>query len=720
MKCEILAPAGDEQSAYVALDAGADAVYLGLNRFSARASAQNFDLAALGRVTRYAHLLGAKVYVALNILVKDAETEDFFASAVAAWNAGADALLMQDIFLGAALKKQYPEIVLHLSTQGGCCHVYGAEIAKRYGFSRVVLARETPIEDVTAIAKCIETEVFVQGALCSSFSGQCYFSSFAGNNSGNRGRCKQPCRMKYKIDGMGCENPAYALSLSDLCMGKRTAEWIAAGVCSLKIEGRMRRPEYIAAAVRYYRAVLAGREGAEEFSDLKRAYNRGDYTEGLGFGQKKDLLSRDVQGHIGERVGEISLVGGRAFCKSEYVGRRGDGFKILRGGKEVGGASYLFPARGGFLLTSEKKLLAGDEVRLTTDVGARERLLSGAEKRSVCVVLRIVAGEKPRAACGDFVFEGEDPVPEARRTPLTAENIRACFAKTDGLPLAPEISVETEGAFLTFGALNAFRRAFYAALTEALLPRRPLLAPCAPPCTVEPVRKRMVAVIAQTEREGGEKADIVIVKPRDYAKIAPPSRAGVYLYLPPLFTSRDEAEINSVLPFFEGIYCEGTYGIALAEKYRISLFAGTGFNLTNRYAVAGVKEAGAKYFALSKEISNEEQKKLRADGAFCLAYGDIKLMDLCYCPFGKRCAACEGRFRYTMTDEAGRKFPLRRYRIGGACRFEVYNCAPLAADGGGPVIADCSLGDGAWLARTLSGDSAAPGATRGHFDRSVL
>lgn len=169
---ELLAPAGDEKTAYAALRAGADAVYLGLTRFSARESAENFCVSALEKLTREAHLLGAKVYVALNTLVKDGELSDFAAAAREAWNAGADAILMQDVFLGRALKELYPEIVLHLSTQAGCCNVHGARLAKACGFSRVVLARETPLADIPAISAVIETEAFVQGALCTCFSGQ--------------------------------------------------------------------------------------------------------------------------------------------------------------------------------------------------------------------------------------------------------------------------------------------------------------------------------------------------------------------------------------------------------------------------------------------------------------------------------------------------------------------------------------------------------------------
>ena len=311
---EILAPAGSEQSAYAALRAGADALYLGMTRFSARESAENFCASSLEKLAREAHLLGAKVYVALNTLVKDGELSDFFSAAREAWNAGADALLLQDVFLGRSLKALYPEMVLHLSTQAGCCNVHGARLAKRCGFSRVVLARETPLGDIAKISEVIETEAFVQGALCTAFSGQCYLSSFAGNNSGNRGRCKQPCRKRYSIDRKGFGEYAYALSLSDLSVGERVKELAAAGVTSFKIEGRLRSAAYACAAVEYYRALLAGQPAEDALSRLKRAFNRGDYTCGLAFGQDKRLLSRAVQGHIGERVGTLSRVRGKWFC----------------------------------------------------------------------------------------------------------------------------------------------------------------------------------------------------------------------------------------------------------------------------------------------------------------------------------------------------------------------------------------------------------------------
>ena len=248
---EILAPAGNENSALAAINAGTDAIYLGMNKFSARSSAGNFDVAAFEKICGYAHAFGVKVYAALNTVVKDNELTEFLTLASEVWNAGADALILQDLFLGKYIKQNAPQISLHLSTQAGVCNVYGAQLAKSAGFERVITARETKFEDIVEIAKIIETEVFVQGALCTCFSGQCYMSSFAGGNSGNRGKCKQPCRKKYSIDRADFDDAAYRLSLSDLCVGTNIKKLMEAGVYSFKIEGRMRRPEYVSAAVGY-------------------------------------------------------------------------------------------------------------------------------------------------------------------------------------------------------------------------------------------------------------------------------------------------------------------------------------------------------------------------------------------------------------------------------------------------------------------------------------
>ena len=183
-----------------------------------------------------------------------------------------------------------------------------ARLAKRYGFSRVILARETPFADIEKIAREIETEIFVQGALCTCFSGQCYLSSFIGGNSGNRGFCKQPCRKRYKINRKGFESLSYKLSLSDLSLGKSVLSFAKAGVVSFKIEGRMRSSTYVGSAVKYYKDIFSGASQEKltsDISDVKRAFNRGNYTLGYANGQDKNLISSDIQGHIGEKIGTI-------------------------------------------------------------------------------------------------------------------------------------------------------------------------------------------------------------------------------------------------------------------------------------------------------------------------------------------------------------------------------------------------------------------------------
>ena len=286
--------------------------------------------------------------------------------------------------------------------------------------------------------------------------------------------------------------------------------------------------------------------------------------------------------------------------------------------------------------------------------------------------------------------------------------------------------VETEGAFLPKSALNALRRAFFQGLAEHLAPAREELAPVGGTAGLSPAPSKKTAVIA--ERLEGLKADVLIYKPRDYAAIdSAEVRKGEgekFLYLPPFFTAEDEKALLPALALFDGVYAEGSWGVKFAEKYQKKLFAGTGFNLTSRFAVMSAKGAGAEYFALSKELSAREQGALAAEGAFVLTLGSVKVMDLCYCPFGRTCKTCDQRGEYRLTDEAGRSFPLRRYRTGGKyCRFEVYNCVPLAGcdvGAGALVDASCRTDSKYLVSRAHMPEGALDGATKGHTERSML
>ena len=280
---EILAPAGGEAQLRAAVLCGADAVYLGLRGFNARAGAENFDENTLPQTVGWCHARGVRVYVTLNTLVTDRELPQWLHSLDAVAAAGVDGVLVQDLGLAKIIRQRYPTLPLHASTQMTIHNLAGARLLEEMGFAQVVLARELSKEEIAAICAgtSMRCEVFVHGALCMSVSGQCYLSSVLGERSGNRGRCAQPCRLDFKSHGRG-----YALSLKDLTLTDRLQELEALGVASFKIEGRLKRPEYVAAAVTACRQSLAGE--VPDLETLQSVFSRSGFTDGY-YTARRDL-----------------------------------------------------------------------------------------------------------------------------------------------------------------------------------------------------------------------------------------------------------------------------------------------------------------------------------------------------------------------------------------------------------------------------------------------
>ena len=277
---ELLCPAGSFEALRAAVCNGADAVYLGVEGFNARRSARNFTLQELSEAAAYCHVRGVKVHLTLNTLVGDRELPAAAETIAAAARAGVDAFIVQDLGMVALCKEIAPHMPLHASTQMSIHSLEGVREAAAMGLSRVVLARELSAQDILAICRQspVEIEVFVHGALCMCYSGQCYMSAIIGRRSGNRGQCAQPCRLPYGYDHF--ENK-YPLSLKDNCLVEYLEELQRAGVASLKIEGRMKRPEYVATVTRIYREALnQGRIGAEEKEALRTAFSRQGFTQG--------------------------------------------------------------------------------------------------------------------------------------------------------------------------------------------------------------------------------------------------------------------------------------------------------------------------------------------------------------------------------------------------------------------------------------------------------
>ena len=280
---EILAPAGGEVQLRAAVLCGADAVYLGLRGFNARAGAENFDENTLPQTVGWCHSRGVKVYVTLNTLVTDRELPRWLRSLDAVAAAGVDGVLVQDLGLVRLMRQRYPTLPLLGSTQMSVHNLAGARLLEEMGLYQVVLARELSKEEIAAICAgtSLRCEVFVHGALCMSVSGQCYLSSVLGERSGNRGRCAQPCRLDFKSHGR-----SYALSLKDLTLTDRLQELEALGVASFKIEGRLKRPEYVAAAVTACRQSLSGE--APDLETLRSVFSRSGFTDGY-YTARRDL-----------------------------------------------------------------------------------------------------------------------------------------------------------------------------------------------------------------------------------------------------------------------------------------------------------------------------------------------------------------------------------------------------------------------------------------------
>ncbi len=300
---ELLAPAGNMENLIAAVQSGADAVYIGGTEFSARKSAGNFSIDEIKEALKYCHLRGVKLHIAANILIKNKEKDAFIEYIGKLNEIGVDAVIIQDIGMANVLHKIYPDLTLHASTQMTITNVNGAKKMKQMGFSRVVLARELSKAAIEKIIKSvdIEVEVFCHGAICMCYSGQCLLSSIIGGRSGNRGMCAQPCRLPYELD----EDKKYYLSPKDMSLVDRLKDLSEIGVTSLKIEGRLKRKEYVSAVCGIYRKYLddTKKVSADDYYELLNAFNRNGFTSGY-FDDKLgiNMMSIDNPSNVSENI----------------------------------------------------------------------------------------------------------------------------------------------------------------------------------------------------------------------------------------------------------------------------------------------------------------------------------------------------------------------------------------------------------------------------------
>lgn len=680
---ELLSPAGNKDNLITAIKHGANAVYLGLKDFSARKPCANFDFDELKWSVAYAKTFNVKVYLTVNTLIKDGEMVDFINSVIKAYNLGVDAFILQDMFLGKVIKQYLPNAELHLSTQAGVCNVYGATIAKNYGFSRVILARETRLEDIKEICKIIDTEVFVQGALCSSMSGHCYFSSVVGGNSGNRGNCKQPCRKKYTITGNNIKKSGYSISLSDLCLSNKLDLLINLGVKSFKIEGRLRSKEYVAFATGYYRSILDKKERLDFKKGLITTFNRGDYTEGLAFLQKPNFISSDIQSNKGLKVGEVGkIVNDTLYFKDYYNYEDGDAFKIIRNNKEVGNATVI-NQNGKLKIVFKGNIKVGDEINITKDVSLSSKINDQDLLKEITVNATIKRCEKIKLSCEDVVIESQNVVEKALKTPTSYEELLANFNKVDVYPFKVNLNLNYDGeCFVPKSVLNNLRAELYYKLFYKNCKNIYKIAKYEDFSIYDknlnaPIKNKKCAIISKQVVLDDSYTDVVYM-PLDYKNINLPvyENKRIWLYLPPFISSASLKIIEDITSKFYGVYVQGYYGLEYAKQNNLKVFAGTGLNIFNTLSLNILKnDNDITFYTLSKELSSSEIS-LFSNDAFVLNRGAIELMDLIYCPFSKDCKNCNKCNLFTLTDDNMRNFPLLRYEIDG-CYFKVYNNAVL-------------------------------------------
>lgn len=482
-----------------AVESGADAVYLAGRRFGARQSAPNFDDLELFRALEHAHLRGVKVYVAINTLIPETEVEEVARRLVELREAGVDAVLVQDLGVLRLARDLVPDLELHASTQMTICSLEGARWAAEMGLKRAVLARELTLAEVEEMGKgaSIGVEVFVHGALCYSYSGQCLLSSVIGGRSGNRGLCAQPCRKPYRLlksrerDAYGRpfateEVPLagrYLLSTRDLAVYRHLDDLVRAPIAALKIEGRMRSPEYVRVVVSIYRRALdAIAEGGwtpslEDERDLALAFNR-EFTPGrLGGAERGDLVSPERPDNRGLRIGEVVSWDGRrktaaVRIEGDLVPGVGDGLVIFSGKKELGLVikSSVDVEDGLIRLYLSEPVKTGAEVFLTRRAGLGEG--RGWTRPEIPIDL-LVRWEDGRPALEGNVFlpggevvrsglEADFSMEPAVKQPLSEGQIEAQLRKTGGTPFFIR-RVEMDypgGLFAPLGEINRLRRDF--------------------------------------------------------------------------------------------------------------------------------------------------------------------------------------------------------------------------------------------------------------------
>ncbi len=492
---ELLAPVGKMENAIAAIENGADALFVGGKLFNARQAADNFDKDELKEITSYAKLRGVKVYVTVNILIKENEVTTLFEYLEYLEEAGIDAIIIQDLGVAHIVNKYFPNMRMHASTQISAHSIEDVLFLKNLGFKRVVLARELQIKEIVDIIDKtgIEVETFVHGALCYSYSGQCLMSSLIGGRSGNRGRCAQPCRMKYSLHSGDRQiaDDKYLLSLKDICSISFLPELMDAGIHSFKVEGRMKSPEYVASVIGTYRKyielAMKGEKytvSEEDLDIMKGVFNRGGFSSGYykTIGDAR-MLTADSPRHIGLKVGKVVHFApktGLATITLERDLNPGDGIEIIRKDKDSLGAgiSKVYKSGSQVKLHFDHYIVPGSDVYLTKNHTLLKEMKKTFQKpmRKVDIDINIEGsiGNKVKL---ELCYKGIKAVAygselqEALQNPITKEQALKQFTKIGSTTFnAKNVSITwPESAYMGIKDMNELRREAISSLENIIL-----------------------------------------------------------------------------------------------------------------------------------------------------------------------------------------------------------------------------------------------------------
>ncbi|MBQ6848747.1 MAG: U32 family peptidase [Clostridia bacterium] len=631
---EVLAPAGSPECLTAAVRCGAAAVYLGVEEFNARRSAHNFTTESLREAVAFCRARGVAVYLTLNTLVRQEELESAVEVAVKAAGCGVDALILQDVGLARRLKAVMPAMPLHASTQLSCHTPAGVAFLRDAGFSRVVLAREMTRDEIAACADLgVELEVFVHGALCMSVSGQCYFSAMLGGRSGNRGACAQTCRLPFEPTvgkPRPCPADKAALSLKDNCLIDYVQDLAALGVTSLKIEGRMKRPEYVAAATAVYAGAVRGEiPSPADLERLKSVFSRTGFTDGY------------------------------------YTDKRGGGMFGVRRHEDVTAAAPVLKE----LARLYDKEVACVAVEMDFAVTAAESRLTVRDGVNQVTV---------RGQGGEI----------AQTRPLDTQRVKEQLAKTGGTPYGVSGVTVTidEGLTLPMALINGLRREALEKLTVKRANFTPIQCDNRAASDTLPVMAagatRTVARLANAAQYTPDMgADIVILPlstPVETLKsIAAQVTVGVEIPRG-MFGQEDAIRRRLAAAKQAGAklaLCGNVGALPLATEAGLVTMGGFGLNLTNREALSFYTERGLNMATLSMELTlGQMGRQLPAPlPVGVMVYGHQPLMLTRNCPRKAALGSCKGCTGQGITDRTGTAFPVM---CEGGCA-EVLNSVPL-------------------------------------------